>query len=116
MRQSSFNGASPNATHVAADGMSGPWPEGSKAIPQKHDQSPAPPSTAQDIRDKSIFPPATPLAPSHSQQVAAETGSIPVKKMQLSPEAGPEHNGVPHPQREATPPGQDSNEARPDQQ
>lgn len=34
--------AGANSNHVAADGMSGPWPEGSKAIPQKHDRSPAP--------------------------------------------------------------------------
>lgn len=63
--------------------MSGPWPDGSKAIPQKRDQSPAPPSSAHALSERKIFPPNTPLAPSPSQQAA---DVIPVKKMQeMSP-------------------------------
>jgi hypothetical protein len=34
--------ASAMASVVAADGMSGPWPESTKVIPTKHDQQPAP--------------------------------------------------------------------------
>ncbi|KXT10031.1 hypothetical protein AC579_1227 [Pseudocercospora musae] len=82
-------GASPNGTHVAADGMSGPWPEGSKAIPQKHDQSPVPPGSAQSVGDMKVLPPATPLAPSPGQQAALTAGSVPVKKMQPSPDLKP---------------------------
>ena len=76
--------ASANANGIAADGMSGPWPEGSKAIPQKHDQSPAPPSSSQSVGEKRVLPPVAPLVPSPSQQMhAAVTGpqSVPVKKM-----------------------------------
>ncbi|USW47982.1 Putative Zinc finger, PHD-type, Zinc finger, FYVE/PHD-type, Zinc finger, RING/FYVE/PHD-type [Septoria linicola] len=78
-------GASPHATQVAADGMTGPWPAGSNHIPQKHDQaqSPAPPPSAQSVGDRKIFPPATPLVPSPGHQ--SSTSSVPVKKMQLSP-------------------------------
>lgn len=84
MRPGSRGGPS-HASNVAADGMSGPWPESSKAIPQKHDQSPAPPSSAHALSERKIFPPATPLAPSPGQQAA---GVIPVKKMQeMSPDA-----------------------------
>lgn len=71
---------SANGNDIAADGMSGPWPQGSQAIPQKHDQSPAPPSSAHGISEKRVFPPNTPLVPSPSQQVSAATGTIPVKK------------------------------------
>lgn len=86
-----------NSTNVAADGMSGPWPDGSKAIPLKHDQtSPAPPASAQSIDNTKIFPPNTPLVPSPSQQAAGATGSVPVKKMPaLSPEPKPAANGLP---------------------
>lgn len=79
-RFSNGNGSS-HADHVAADGMSGPWPEGSQAIPKKHDQSPAPPSSAHSIAERKVFPPNTPLVPSPGQQAAGATGSIPVKKM-----------------------------------
>lgn len=66
---------------IVADGMSGPWPEGSKAIPQKHDQSPAPPSSAHAVGEMKIVPPVAALAPSPSQEAAGATGSIPVKKL-----------------------------------
>ena len=68
-------------TGIAADGMSGPWPDGSKTIPQKQNQSPIPPPPANTIRETKIVPPVTPLAPSPSQQEAALTDTIPVKKM-----------------------------------
>lgn len=68
---SAFNGAPPhsaanpspagtNATSVAADGMSGPWPEGTTVIPQKHDRVPM-----QDA-----MPPAG-ASPQASQQMPA---------------------------------------------
>ena len=41
-QQSQPSPANANANSIVADGMSGPWPNGSKAIPQKHDRSPAP--------------------------------------------------------------------------
>lgn len=87
MRELHANGASPNATQVAADGMSGPWPSRSNDIPQKQDQaqSPAPPPSAQSVGEQKVFPPVTPLVPSPSQQLATAASSIPVKKMQLSP-------------------------------
>ena len=87
MREPHANGASPNATQVAADGMSGPWPSRSNDIPQKHDQaqSPAPPPSSQSVGEQKVFPPVTPLVPSPSQQPATAASSIPVKKMQLSP-------------------------------
>lgn len=69
-----------SANGVAADGMAGPWPEGSKDIPQKHDQSPAPPSSAHSISDTKVMPPVAALAPSPSQQPAGPTRIIPVKK------------------------------------
>ncbi|KAK5134145.1 hypothetical protein LTR08_006920 [Meristemomyces frigidus] len=72
--------ASAMANGVVADGMAGPWPEGSKAIPQKHDQSPAPPSSA--ISETKVMPPPVgTLAPSPSQQAIGQPGNIPVKKM-----------------------------------
>lgn len=86
MRGPSATGASPHANHVAADGMSGPWPQATKVIPEKHDQSPAPPPSSHVIGEKTVFPPATPLAPSPGQQTQ-QTGTIPVKKMQTSPPA-----------------------------
>ncbi|EME49128.1 hypothetical protein DOTSEDRAFT_49448 [Dothistroma septosporum NZE10] len=95
-RPGSGHAGAANATNVAADGMSGPWPDGSKAIPLKHDQSPAPPASAQSIDNTKIFPPTTPLVPSPSQQAAGATGSVPVKKMPaLSSEAKPAANGLP---------------------
>lgn len=66
---------------IATDGMSGPWPEGSKAIPQKHDQSPAPPSSAHAVGEMKVVPPVAALAPSPSQEAAGAAGTIPVKKM-----------------------------------
>lgn len=87
MRESHANGASPNATQVAVDGMSGPWPSRSNDIPRKHDQpqSPVPPPLAQRVGDQRVLPPVTPLAPSPGQQSATAASSVPVKKMQLSP-------------------------------
>ncbi|KAK5123161.1 hypothetical protein LTR85_003359 [Meristemomyces frigidus] len=83
--------ASAMANGVAADGMAGPWPEGSKAIPQKHDQSPAPPSSA--ISETKVMPPPVgALAPSPSQQPVGQPGNIPVKKT-----LGNISNGTPAP-------------------
>lgn len=88
--------ASATATGVAADGMSGPWPEGSKAIPKKHDQSPAqlplPPSMVSRTPSNGadIFQPN--LAPSPVQVAQSEKGSIPVKKEQGH--ENPSHNGT----------------------
>ncbi|EME87963.1 uncharacterized protein MYCFIDRAFT_209666 [Pseudocercospora fijiensis CIRAD86] len=87
-------GASPNGSLVAADGMSGPWPEGSKAIPQKQDQSPVPPGSAQSVGDMKVLPPAMPLAPSPGHQAALNVGSVPVKKMQPSPEPKPANTSL----------------------
>ena len=92
--------AGANANAVAADGMSGPWPEESKVIPQKHDQSPAPPgppihshSNHQHQQggggEETKFTPPVALAPSPGQAAQAQAtgpGSVPVKKM-------PEANG-----------------------
>ena len=77
--------ASANANGIVADGMSGPWPEGSKAIPQKYDQNPAPPSSSgQSVGETKVLPPVAPLVPSPRQQImqAAATGpgSVPVKR------------------------------------
>lgn len=90
--------ASATATDVAADGMSGPWPEGSKAIPQKHDQSPAqqPLPSSMMARTPSngpgIFQPN--LAPSPVQVAQSEKGSIPVKKeLGVPSQQGHEHAG-----------------------
>lgn len=73
------------ANGVAADGMSGPWPESSKTIPQKHDQSPAQqplPSmmsrTPVARHGAGTLPPN--LAPSPVQVAQGEQGSVPVKK------------------------------------
>ncbi|KJX92335.1 hypothetical protein TI39_contig5867g00004 [Zymoseptoria brevis] len=89
-------GDAKHASQVVADGMSGPWPANAKAIPQKHDQSPAPPSSAHSLNERTILPPATPLAPSPSQQAAGAVGTVPVKKMQeLSPKLGADLNGAP---------------------
>lgn len=79
--------ASANANGIAADGMSGPWPEGSKAIPTKNDQSPAPPSSSQTVGETKILPPVAPLAPSpqslqmHGTVPGESVGNVPVKKM-----------------------------------
>lgn len=83
--QSQLQPASANANGVAADGMAGPWPEGSKAIPQKHDQSPALPSSAMS-ETKVMPPPMGALQPSPSQMALPGAGGIPVKK--ALPEAG----------------------------
>lgn len=87
--------AGANANAVAADGMSGPWPENSKVIPQKHDQSPAPPGPPVHHRQGSEtkFPPPVALVPSpdHAAQAqAVGPQSVPVKKM---PEANGTHAG-----------------------
>jgi hypothetical protein len=74
------------ANGVAADGMSGPWPESSKTIPQKHDQSPAPQPLPTSMISRTpvsasgvgILPPN--LAPSPVQVAQSEKGSVPVKK------------------------------------
>jgi len=71
--QASVNG-------VAADGMAGPWPKGSKDIPQKHDQPFVPPSSAHSIGETKVIPPVAALAPSPSQQPIGASGMIPVKK------------------------------------
>ena len=81
--------AGANANAVAADGMSGPWPEGKggEVIPRKHDISPAPPGPPQT----QPLAPKVALAPSPgsvSQAQAAGPQSVPVKKMV-------EANGVP---------------------
>lgn len=83
--------ASAMANGVAADGMAGPWPDGSKAIPQKHDQTPAPPSSAIS-ETKVMPPPGGALAPSPSQLAIGQPGNIPVKKM-----LGSDSNGTPAP-------------------
>lgn len=75
-------------SNLAADGMSGPWPEGSKAIPQKRDQSPAPPSSSQTVGDTKVLPPVASLAPSPAHAVGHNSTIIPVKK-------APEVNGAP---------------------
>ncbi|KAI6887191.1 hypothetical protein KC334_g15475, partial [Hortaea werneckii] len=85
--QAQLQPTSANANGVAADGMAGPWPEGSKAIPQKHDQSPAPPSSAVS-ETKVMPPPMGALQPSPSQQPLPGAGTIPVKKP--APDATPE--------------------------
>ena len=75
--------AGANANAVAADGMSGPWPVESKAIPQKHDQSPVPPPSSQPAGEATMTAPVA-LVPSPSQQMqAASIGpqTVPVKKM-----------------------------------
>ena len=71
------------ANGVAADGMSGPWPESTKTIPQKHDQSPAPqplPATmlSRTPASSGLIPPN--LVPSPVQVAQGEKGSVPVKK------------------------------------
>jgi hypothetical protein len=74
------------ANDVAADGMSGPWPETTKTIPQKHDQSPVqqplPASmvarTPMAGSGAGILPPN--LAPSPVQVAQGEQGSVPVKR------------------------------------
>lgn len=66
--------------------MSGPWPESSKTIPQKHDQSPAPQPLPASMLSRTpvavggagILPPN--LAPSPVQVAQGEKGSVPVKK------------------------------------
>ncbi|KAK5168443.1 uncharacterized protein LTR77_007013 [Saxophila tyrrhenica] len=102
--------AGSNANAVAADGMSGPWPETSKVIPQKHDQSPAaaplpetmlhgashgrpssadqravpvPASSPQTGVDASAIMPPFALSPTQQMQDQAQAtgpGSVPVKR------------------------------------
>jgi hypothetical protein len=59
--------AGANSNHVAADGMSGPWPEGSKAIPQKHDRSPAPPPLPTSQSPQNVHPSQVPANPAAQQ-------------------------------------------------
>lgn len=71
------------ANGVAADGMSGPWPESSKTIPQKHDQSPAQQPLPASMMSRTpassgLLPPN--LIPSPVQLAQGEKGSVPVKK------------------------------------
>jgi hypothetical protein len=71
------------ANGVAADGMSGPWPEGTKTIPQKHDQSPAQQPLPASMMSRTpassgLLPPD--LGPSPVQLAQGEKGSVPVKK------------------------------------
>lgn len=64
--------AGANSNHVAADGMSGPWPEGSKAIPQKHDRSPAPPPPPFGQSPQPIYSnPASATQPAHRPPTAS---------------------------------------------
>lgn len=91
--------ASATANGVAADGMSGPWPESSKVIPQKHDQSPAqqplPSSSAvtgTPGNGAGINPPN--LAPSPVHVAQSERGTVPVKReLDVSPGHGHENLG-----------------------
>lgn len=74
--------ASSNANGIAADGMSGPWPESTKVIPQKHDQSPAAIPTEAIVSQAKVLPPVAPLVPSprqHTQHIGPQ--SVPTKKM-----------------------------------
>lgn len=81
------------ANGVARDGMSGPWPESSKTIPQKHDQSPAQQPLPASMVSRTpvagqgagILPPN--LAPSPAMVKEVEQGSVPVKK-ELDPASG----------------------------
>ena len=77
--------AGANSNHVAADGMSGPWPEGSKAIPQKHDRSPAPqplptgqsPQTVQPSQPLvNPTPQQTPVAPQVIRRMSQGTQTM----------------------------------------
>lgn len=72
--------AAHGANGIVADGMSGPWPEGSKAIPQKQDPSPATPSSSQTVGETAVMPPVAALTPSPGQQTAAGPQGVPVKK------------------------------------
>ncbi|KAK5114856.1 hypothetical protein LTR62_002013 [Meristemomyces frigidus] len=65
---------------IVADGMSGPWPAGSKAIPQKHD---LPPSSSPIVGDSKILPPPNAVMPSPStaQNPSNVSTVIPVKKL-----------------------------------
>lgn len=73
--------ASANANGIAADGMSGPWPAGSKAIPQKTDLPAS--SPAMSGVERRVIPPAgAELVPSPSQQGSKDGAqNVPVKKM-----------------------------------
>ena len=68
--------AGANSNHVAADGMSGPWPEGSKSIPQKHDRSLAPPPlpTGQSPQN------GPPTQPSAGPHVHHTPGALPLER------------------------------------
>lgn len=88
------------ANGVAADGMSGPWPESSNAIPQKHDQSPAQQPLPAFMMSRTpvsgngagILPPN--LAPSPVQVAQGEKGSVPVKKeLEATPNNGQSGEG-----------------------
>lgn len=84
-----FNRASPhgtgnpspagtNATNVAADGMSGPWPEGTKVIPQKHDLAPAQAPAVMDGASPSNSQPFPATPAGQSEAVASSSPSAPV--------------------------------------
>jgi hypothetical protein len=97
--QSNPSPAGSNANAIAADGMSGPWPQESKAIPEKHDRSsgPAPPpqpsgyplhsspavgEAGTGTEQKAVVPPVA-LSPSQQMQeeaAASGPGSVPVKR------------------------------------
>ena len=69
-RQSHPSPAGANSNHVAADGMSGPWPESSKTIPQKHDRSPAPPPLPTGQSPQAVHPSQVPANPAAQQTPA----------------------------------------------
>ncbi|KAF2770846.1 hypothetical protein EJ03DRAFT_373421 [Teratosphaeria nubilosa] len=71
-----------HANGVVADGMAGPWPQGSQAIPTKHDQSSAPPSSSHAIGSATVRPPAAAFTPSPARAASGQPGSIPVKRPQ----------------------------------
>jgi hypothetical protein len=90
--------AGANSNHVAADGMSGPWPEGSKAIPQKQDRSPAPPplptgqspQTVQPSQPhKNSTPQQVPGAPQSSRRMSQGTQTVAEVKAAAPPLATP---------------------------
>ena len=83
--------ASANANAVAADGMSGPWPESSTAIPQKHDQGFAMPGS-QNTGVGQVLPPVS-LAPSPKPMVPGHGAAAQVIPQKKRPDA----NAVPDP-------------------
>ena len=107
-QQNHLSPASANANGVAADGMAGPWPAGSKAIPQKQDRSPAPPQPPQASSpvmsqgtqtnnpastastETKVVPPVA-LSPSQQMQEQAQAAgpaSVPVKKIPVQSPSG----------------------------